>query len=256
MLISIQVPLKEEESVFERMLFFLFAPVQHVVVGTAQKVSDLWNNYFYLRDARRENVRLKQEASRLQQENLLLKQILKRQENAEAIQEIYGDIFAFVIQARAVSWDPSNPYKSVNINKGSRDGVKKNQVVLDEYGNLVGRISGPVHFKEARVLLLTDSRSGVSVSTEDKSSVGILTGDGQSSCILKYILATDESLKTGDPLYTTGYDGIFPPGIPAGEVVSHKVTPDLFQEVLVKPNFDLRKMDRLAVVGLDPKDVF
>jgi rod shape-determining protein MreC len=255
-LISIQVPLTEEENVFERVLFFLFSPVQHVVVSAAQKVSDIWNGYFHLRDARKENIRLTQEASQLRQENLLLKQLLKRRENAEDIQEIYKNVFTLVIQARAVSWDAANPYKSMNINKGSQDGVTKNLVVLDEFGNLVGRISGPVHLKEARVLLITDSLSGVSVSTADKNSVGILTGGGKNSCRLKYILATDEALKVGDMVYTTGYDGIFPPGIPAGKVISHQGTPGLFQEVLVRPNFDLRKMDRLAVVAADPKDVF
>jgi len=255
-LISVQVPLNEKENVFERILFYMFSPLQHGVVGTVQKISDLWNNYFLLRDARKENAKLELEAFRLREENLLLKQALRRQVNEDDLQRIYQDIYPFIIHARAVSWDSSNPYKSMNINKGSWDGIKKDQAVLDEFGNLVGRISGPVNLKQARVLLLTDRRSGVSVSTENKQSVGILTGDGRNACRLIHILTTDENLKVGDILYTTGYDGLFPPGVPVGEVASHKTTQDLFQEVLVEPKFDLRKMDRLAVIGLDPKDVF
>ena len=255
-LISVQVPLSEKENVFERILFYMFSPLQHGVVGTAQKISDLWNNYFHLRDARKENTQLKLEAFRLREENLLLKQALKRQVNEDDLQRIYQDIYPFVLHARAVSWDSSNPYKSMNINKGSWDGIKKDQAVLDEFGNLVGRVSGPVNLRQARVLLLTDRRSGVSVSTENKLSVGILTGDGRNACRLIHILTTDDNLKGGDILYTTGYDGLFPPGVPVGEVVMHKKTQDLFQEVLVEPRFDLRKMDRLAVIGLDPKEVF
>ena len=75
-------------------------------------------------------------------------------------------------------------------------------------------------------------------------------------CRLKYILTTDSQLINGDSVVTTGYDGIFPPDLPVGEVVSVTSTEDLFQDIKIKPYFNIRNLDQVAVIKLNAKEFF
>src|SRR5512137_1405564 len=61
LLISIQVPQGAGRSLFERGVFFLFAPVQRAATAAVRGVGSLWSGYFDLRSVRRENQRLKRE---------------------------------------------------------------------------------------------------------------------------------------------------------------------------------------------------
>ena len=147
-------------------------------------------------------------------------------------------------------------YKSVMINKGILDGLKKNMTVLDRNGCLVGRILGSLTLKEAKVQLITDNESGISVITEDNKVLGILSGDLKGQCTLKYVLSTEEELETGHRLLTTGFDGIYPPRILVGEVVSIKPTKGLFKKINVRPYFNFHQIDHLAVVLMKAQDFY
>jgi rod shape-determining protein MreC len=255
-LISIQIPLDEEGSYFEKMIFSIFSPIQHGVSWVFQKTSDVWEGYFSLRGVHERNRVASEEMSRLSQENLLLREYLKKFKNEEEVEKIAKKINENVIHARLIGLDSSNFYKSLVINKGSLDGISKDMVVLDRSGNLVGRVIEPVVFKEARVQLITDNTSGVSVYSQSEESIGILTGEANGLCRLKYILTTDSNLQKGDTLITTGYDGIFLPGIPVGEIISVTTTSGLFQEIKVMPFFNFRSLSQMAILQINPKELF
>ena len=117
--------------------------------------------------------------------------------------------------------------KSVIINKGSKSGVKKGMPVVD--GNyLVGRIV-EVNFLTSRVLLLNDLNSKIPVMIETSGVQAILSGMGDKEPTLQYLpeLFEGEENKT---VFTSGKDGIFPPGVAIGEtlIVEEKVLVKLF----------------------------
>ena len=255
-LISIQVPLGEQENYFEKAVFVLFSPVQHGIVSFFQTIGGFWKGYFALRDAHKENTAMKQEILSLSQENRLLRNALQHYKNEKEIEAFLGEMYKNVMYARVIGIDASNFFKSVMINRGSLDKVEKNMVVLDKFGNLVGRIIGPIALKEARVQLITDNDSGVSVFTEKEKVLGILSGDGKGSCQLEHIVSTDENVSVGENLYTTGYDSIFPPGINVGRITSITPTSDLFKKIIVKPYFEFRHLDQLAVIRLKAIEIF
>jgi len=253
-MISIQVPLEEDEILLEKLVYSAFAPIQHGISSFFRGIGSIWNNYFALRDAQKRNRRLSEENFSLLQENIILKQSLRRYQTEAFLQQLYGRLSDLVIGAQVIGMDSVSPYKSVVINRGSLDGLAKNMVVLDVSGNLVGRVY-EVGLKEATVQLITDDRSGVSVTTAEGRGLAILKGRGELLCELDYSLTKDEDPKEGDTLLTTGFDNIYPPGLKVGIVLTVKKQPELFKYVDVQPFFRLRQLDRLAVIGVD-KHVF
>jgi rod shape-determining protein MreC len=255
-LISIQVPVGEGENYFEKAVFEVFSPLQHGIVSFFQSIKGFWKAYFSLRKAHNQNEEMKQEIFSLSQENRLLRNALEHYKNEVEIEEFLGEMHQNILHARVVGLDASNYYKSVTINRGTLDGIKKNMVVLDKFGSLVGRVIGPISLKEARVQLITDNDSGVSVFTEKEKILGILSGDGKGSCKLEHVVSTEENVSVGENLYTTGYDSIFPPGINVGRIIAVIPTSDLFKQVAVKPYFEFRHLDQLAVILIQAKDIF
>lgn len=255
-LISIQVPLGEKENYFEKAVFVVFSPLQHGLVSFFQGVGGFWEGYLSLRQVHKQNEEMREDIFSLSQENRLLRNALEKYKSEKEIEEFLGKLHQNILHARVVGMDASNYYKSVMVNKGSLDGIDKNMVVLDKFGNLVGRVIGPISLKESRIQLITDNDCGVSVFTEREKVLGILTGDGKGSCQLEHIVSTDERVSVGENLYTSGYDSIFPPGINVGQISEVNSSADLFKSVRVKPYFEFRYLDHLAIILVPAKDMF
>lgn len=257
-LISLQVPL-EEENYFEKAIFYLFSPIQHGIDSFFQKIGDIWKSYFYLRDVQNRNQKMQEEIFFLRQENNLLRSALQKLTDEKEIKDRLSKIHKNILIAQVIGLDASNIYKSITISKGSLDSLKKDMVVVDKYGNLVGRVIGPISLKESRVQLITDSESGISVFSEKARVPGVLTGDGEGRCLLKYILTTlsaTQDVSKGEVLTTSGYDGIFPSGLNVGKIITTTSTTSLFKKIRVQPYFDFRHLDQVAVLMIDPHEIF
>ncbi len=255
-LISIQVPMGDESNYFERVVFSVFSPINNGVVSVFQGIGSLWKNYFGLHKVQKDNQRLQEEMFRLNQENSLLRSMLRTYKTEKEMLDLLSKFEGSILPARVIGMDASNIWKSLVINKGSMDGVKKDMVVLDKQGHLVGRVVEPVAFKQARIQIITDIESGVHVIPQGKNVPGIINGIGNGQCNLEYILATDTLIVEGDRLITTGFDGIYIPGVLVGQVVSIVENTSLFKEIKVMPAFKMQNLDLLAVITADVNEVF
>ena len=254
-LLSIQAPLGSESSLFEKVIFAVFTPVQNGFTSFVRGVGNLWKSYFDLRGIRKENRRIKQEIFFLRLENKLAQGLLARYGNEEDLRPLLEEIREGIVYSRVIALDMTNRYKSVVINRGLMDGLEKDMFVLDRYGHLVGRVTGVISPKEARVQLITDSESGTSVFNPAKI-LGVINGNDQGLCVLKYIEGTETGVKEGDELVTSGFDHIYPPGILVGRVISVRESEDLFKEIVVAPFFKIEDLDELAVLKIDPGKIF
>jgi len=112
--------------------------------------------------------------------------------------------------------DKKSPFlRSIIINKGSKNNIKKGMSVLsDSY--LIGKVI-EVNYMTSRVLLLSDLNSKIPVTIEPGSIQSILSGDGENSGNIQY---TKDNLPIADGsiIYTSGTGGLLKSGIPIGKI--------------------------------------
>ena len=105
--------------------------------------------------------------------------------------------------------------QSVLLNVGSRDGIVDGWATMDGLG-LVGRISG-VGERTSRVMLLTDPSSRLPISILPSGQHALLTGDNTQLPALDFIERPEE-VRPGDRVVSSGDGGLFPAGLPVGQV--------------------------------------
>lgn len=251
-LVTTQVPLGPGRSIFEKAVFAVFSPFQSAFFSISRACGEAWKSTVGLRRARSENKRMERELLLIHHENRFLRQELALARGEEQARAALEEFQKRLIPARVIGVDAGNIFGSITINRGRLDGVVPNLAVCDKKGFLVGRTIEPISLKESRVQLITDEESGVSVIAENGGPAGILSGvAGRGECLLKYILATDPRGEKGQILVTTGHDGIFPPGIKTGVIVSVLSDGALFKNIQVRPFFRLSGLDVVAVIGAD-----
>ena len=146
----------------------------------------------------------KYNANFLEAENKRLKKVL------EDISSSYEEIIAKVII------DKQSPFlRSIIINKGSKNEIKKGMAVLsDSY--LVGKVI-EVNFMTSRVLLLSDLNSKIPVTIEPGGIQSILSGNGVSDGVIQYTKGKMPINGEG-VIYTSGTGGLLKSGIPIGKI--------------------------------------
>ena len=125
--------------------------------------------------------------------------------------EVSDEIFAKIII------DKDSPFlRSIIVNKGSKNNVKKGMAVLDgDY--LIGKVV-EVNYSTSRVLLLSDLNSKIPVTIEPGSYECILSGTGESQGVIQY-LKEEYIIEENSLVYTSGSGGLFKAGIPIGKII-------------------------------------
>lgn len=208
----------------------------------------------------RENDALKAERLRLLEENLGLKEKLQ----TIAAGGIPDPDRESRTTARVVAYDPADPRQSLIVDKGGDDSVHPDDIVTVG-GALVGRVL-KVTPRFAQVLLLTDPDHSVGVTDERSRATGIVTGLKEKLSLNRErhltkaeYLSGAEEIRAGDLLMTSGTDGVFPKGIPVGEVrLIQKDFNGMFWRAEVEPRVELSKIEFVQILpgqeGRGPRD--
>ena len=133
------------------------------------------------------------------------------------LKKVLGDISSSSEEVIAkVIIDKQSPFlRSIIINKGSKNEIKKGMAVLsDSY--LVGKII-EVNFMTSRVLLLSDLNSKIPVTIEPGGIQSILSGNGASDGVIQYTKGKMPINGEG-VVYTSGTGGLLKSGIPIGKI--------------------------------------
>jgi rod shape-determining protein MreC len=152
--------------------------------------------------------------------------------------------------ANVVLRDPANWWRSVEIDLGTRDGVVENLPVLTAEG-LVGRVSS-VGSTRSQVVLLGDPNCKASALVENPAhDSGVISASGplDNSLVELIYLPGTANLKPGQGVITSGLGGVFPKGIPIGQIVdSRSVEYGLYAEARVKLNANLGALEQVWVL--------
>jgi rod shape-determining protein MreC len=206
------------------------------------KVRGVWTHYFALRTTEREN-----EALRI--ENDALKLTIAELQSRAAEADRLGAILNFkqthqevpLVAARVIAASAGTASRTVEIDRGERDGVKANMAVITPDG-AVGKVI-EVFRNTAQVLLLTDKDGGAGAMLVDSRTQGVVGGTGEPMIQMKFV-ANEDSVSIGEKIVTSGMDKIFPRDIPVGTVVETKPG-NPFKQIQVQP---AAKLDRLEAV--------
>ena len=228
-----------------RVFLEVVAPLQRATTSVRRAVTGSWNNVAELFRARGESRRLAAEVQRLtadldrlrevEFENARLRELLDFRET------LHGDL----LTARVIGRDATGLSRTIVIGRGERDGVVQGAAVLAPQG-VVGHVfQASPH--AARVLLVSDHNSGVDALVQRTRARGIVQGTVDAGCALKYVKRT-EDIQVGDMVVTSGLDGIFPKGLPIGQVVSvDKRGQGLFQYAEITPRVDADQLEEVVV---------
>ena len=208
---------------------------------------------------------LEKENSRLQQEVIDLQNKLDDVQSLQSLKAALNFVdekyVAKTLSAKVVSKNDGNWYSSFVVSAGSKDGVKKDSLVMNGNG-LVG-IVYEVSDNYCKVISLLDTKSSVSFKLAKNSEFkGIITygenidekADYRDSGLLQgYMFDSNYDVLPGDVVTTSGL-GLFPEGIVIGKV--GKVIEDKnnsLKYVIVKPNVDFKNIDDVVIV--EPRNI-
>jgi rod shape-determining protein MreC len=215
----------------------------HWVVGSARAV---FQNYILLVNLKDENHQLQEEVRRLKQDNDDLKESAQTLGRLQRLLLLKARVPGAMIAAEVIASSPSAWFRTIVINKGQRDGVKKGFPVVTLEG-VVGKVTR-VSSSSSVVLLVIDRNSSVDCLVQRTRTRGILEGEGGGRCYLRYVSRT-EDIQVGDHIFTSGLEEIFPKGLSLGEVVKvEKKAYGLFQEIEVMPSADLGRLEEVMVI--------
>ena len=170
--------------------------------------------------------------------------ILENKKLRELINETIQseDVYAKVLV------DKDSPYlKSIILNKGSKDNVKIGMAIVDR-SYLVGKII-EVNYTNSRALLVSDLNSKIPVLLEPIDIHAVLSGTGKNHGVIEYTKDEyKEKLNNNEIIvYTSGYGGLFKPGLPVGKIVTN----DLNKDNQVNFFSDFRQLDYVKIVSYE-----
>jgi rod shape-determining protein MreC len=210
------------------------------VTGVADSIGAMADLYSDNQRLREENERLLQwldAAKLLEQENAALRKLLNLSAPAPAR----------YVTARIIGDNGGAFVRTVLVSSGARDGVRKNQAAITGEG-LAGRVI-EVGERASRVLLLTDINSRIPVVLEQSRHRAVLAGDNGPMPQLVH-LPPDTVPAMGERVVTSGFGGLFPPGIPVG-TIAH-VGAD---EIRVLPLVSWARTEYLRLVDYEAADL-
>jgi len=256
LLLAIQIKRGTQVRLIRIWAVEMVAPLGRTAAWTTDGISAVWSNYVALRHMRQQNDDMQKELDGLKLRNA---QLEGRAAEADRLAELLGFREAHadvpMLAARVIGGSPDAASNVVFINRGARDGLKRDMGVITPEG-VVGKIVA-VFPDTSQVLLLDDRDSGVGALLAGSRTQSPVRGSGDPLLNMEYV-SNDVKVQPGEAVLTSGQDRIFPKDLPVGTVAQTKSDPHgTFQEVLVKPAAHLDRLEEVLVLlsrqELEPK---
>ena len=195
------------------------------VSGHISTISSLNNKLFRLEQEQALNSEALLVLEQLKNENADLRKLLNLKSN-----------FSNSSTAAEIRYKLPDPYsKRIVIDRGSRDQIKIGQPVISADG-IVGQIT-QVFNNKSEVTLLSDSNLSIPVFLPRTRIKAITKGKGTTDGFELNYTDLSANILIGDKIFTSGLDGLYPPGIIVGEVTSVlAATPGQFPVINAKPS--------------------
>ncbi|MEJ5359840.1 MAG: rod shape-determining protein MreC [Desulfobacterales bacterium] len=222
------------------------APFQALATRAIGTLRELREDYLGAVAAVRENRELRRRLEELEQIEAGRREIEIENRRLKELLGFKATLPGEAVAARIIAADPAAWFKTVILDKGEEDGVRKGLPAVTARG-AVGQIldASP---RRSRLLLLIDYNSAADALVQRSRARGVLKGTSGAECLLDYLQHADD-VQVGDAVITSGFDGVYPKGLLLGTVsaVDFQGT-DVFKEVRVRPAVDFDKLEEVLVI--------
>ncbi len=203
----------------------------------------------YLQNLKAENDALRKEIFKLKVINQELGEALLENIRLKRLLGLKDTARYHLIAARVIGEGTERGVRSIILNAGTIEGVRKNCPVINADG-LVGRvlITEPHH---AIVQILLDYNSLVSARLQHSREVGTIAWSGNPWLELRYI-AKNVQVSPGEAVITSGLSPIYPPGIKIGVVQKVRENKlEFFKEIRVRPAVNFNALEEVFILCPD-----
>ena len=229
----------------------VIAPMQKGINAIGVKISERMDYATTLKKTVRKNKKLQSQIDKLSAENKLLQQDKYELENFRKLYDLDQQYAGYPkVAARVISSDPDNWYNTFIIDKGSKNGLKKNMNVMAN-GGLVG-ISTEVNKSYSKVRSIIDDNSNISGTVLGSSENCIVSGN------LKLInngvievsgINGDAKIEDGAEVVTSQISDKYLPGILIGYLKDlKKDSSNITQTGYLSPVVDFSSLDMVLVI--------
>jgi len=216
------------------------------------KLGDLIPAVHSRRELDRQNRELKTENDQLRQQVRALSETGRENLRLHELLNLKEHTAHRTIAARVIARDAGNWWKSVQIDRGSDDGVQEKMAVLNADG-LIGKTVS-VTAGQSRVLLLLDPNCKVSALLQDSREPGVAQGVDAAfttgrRCVMTFV-NRNAKIKDGETVITSGLGGVFPKGITVGTAVRARLNSQtgMYQDIEVRTAVDFRRLEEVLVI--------
>jgi rod shape-determining protein MreC len=231
---------------FDRAAVAISAPVQSAIRWTIETSWDALQSYLFLLNTKENNLTLALENRKLLNEIASFHEVAKENERLKALVEFNAPLEGKKVVAKVIAQDVNPEFRTIRINKGSRQGVEVGMAAVSLEG-VVGRVIRASR-DFADVLSLIDSSSAIDALVQRNRHRGVVEGLGGQNLSMKYLRRTDD-VQEGDLIVSSGIGGLFPKGLTIGKVVSvKKKNYGISQNVEIAPAADFNRLEEVTVV--------
>jgi rod shape-determining protein MreC len=244
LLLSFQITRNHNVRLIRIWALAVFDPFERSLKGITDTTTWAWRTYGGLWRAQQENRDLRRELTTTRSQ---LRQVAEYAEESERLRRLL-DFKARApfqtVAAEIIAFSPGAGSNAILIDKGIDYGLTPDLAVITSAG-VVGKTLSVYHHS-SQLLLITDSSSGVGAMLERSRTQGVLKGAGNNLCQLDYVM-NEETVSPGDAVVTSGFDQIYPKGLPVGTVL--KVGDgNIYKSIVVRPAAELDRLETVLVV--------
>lgn len=230
--------------------------ISRIVYSSIASSKEVFKNIFGSRAIREENEKLKIENAELKEKNINMENIIAKEDFLKNEYNLYLKNKENLLSANVIALDNNNLLIRFNINKGSKDGVKIGDIIVqgtvgDEENTYITAVVGKVvevGYNWSKVSSLVDSTSNVSFNIVRTQSYGAINGQ-ENNLLSGFMYKSDSDVVVGDKLVTSGRGGVFPSNLYIGEVTEVKTYENnLEKKISVKSPVDFTTLFRVFVL--------
>lgn len=229
----------------------IFSPAQKAVSFIASSVNRFTVFIWEMHSYKEENDRLVAELNELKKDNKGIDDYKAENERLTELLGLKESMPEYDTEAaRIIAYEPNNWYETFVINKGSKDGIAEEAVVMTSSG-IVGQVSEAGE-NWARVSAVINIDNSVGVRVVRTGDIAITEGDVSLAkdgyCKMSF-MSQNAAVIVGDLLETSGLGGVYPAGMMVGKV--REILMDSsgsMQYAVVEPTVDFDELREVLVI--------